>query len=375
MNAKKLIVVGMPMIAVTYGLSRFSYGLMLPYINETINMDQSTSGLISSLSYIAYCIAILFAMVCSNKVTPRSMLMVAGLSSIIGLGIISISSNPVVLGLGIFLAGLSTGLSSPPYADIVSANVETRLQNQTNSWINSGTSIGTAFTGAIAIIMADSWRETYLIFMVIAIFVLLINYKVLPKHRTLEKKVTVNHSKKEWKNSIPLIIASIFIGISCSAYWTFSRNFMLNLNSVPTYLGEWFWVIIGVAGLLGGTAGVFINKFGLTSAYRISVLALSTSSLILGIYHSNNIMGFLSPVLFGSSYIFMTGVLIVWGISVFKTNPSFGLGIPFLVLALGQAMGSIFSGVIADILGYQSLFVGASIIGYVTLLFKQNPIK
>ncbi|MFB5664092.1 hypothetical protein [Alteribacillus sp. HJP-4] len=187
--------------------------------------------------------------------------------------------------------------------------------------------------------------------------------------------MTVNHSKKEWKNSIPLIIASLFIGISCSAYWTFSRNFMLNLNSVPTYLGEWFWVIIGVAGLLGGTAGVFINKFGLTSAYRISVLALSTSSLILGIYHSNNIMGFLSPVLFGSSYIFMTGVLIVWGISVFKTNPSFGLGIPFLVLALGQAMGSIFSGVIADILGFQSLFVGASIIGYVTLLFKQNPIK
>lgn len=87
MNAKKLIAVGLPMIAVTYGLSRFSYGLMLPYINETMNMDQSTSGLISSLSYIAYCIAIIFAMACSNKFTPRSILVVAGLSSIIGLGI------------------------------------------------------------------------------------------------------------------------------------------------------------------------------------------------------------------------------------------------------------------------------------------------
>lgn len=118
MNARRLIVVGLPMIAVTYGLSRFSYGLMLPYINETMNMDQSTSGLISSFTYIAYCIAIIIVMACSNKITPRNILMVAGLFSIMGLGIISISSNPAVLGLGIFLAGLSTGFSSPPYADI-----------------------------------------------------------------------------------------------------------------------------------------------------------------------------------------------------------------------------------------------------------------
>ncbi|GGD54402.1 MFS transporter [Paenibacillus nasutitermitis] len=370
MNEKKLIVVGLPMIAVTYGLARFSYGLMLPYINETMNMDPSTSGLISSLSYIAYCIAIIFAMACSNKFTSKSILVVAGLSSIIGLGIISISPNSVVLGLGIFLAGLSTGLSSPPYANIVSTNVKARVQNQANSWINSGTSIGTAFTGAIAIFMANSWRETYLIFMVIAIFVLIVNFIILPKQQASEKKVMVGFSKKEWRHSIQLIIASLLIGISCSAYWTFSRDFMLNLDNVSTYLREWFWVIIGLAGLLGGTAGAFIDKFGLMNAYRISVLVLSTSSLLLGIYPDNNVTWFLSPVLFGSSYIFMTGVFIVWGISVFKTNPSFGLGVPFLILALGQAIGSIFSGVIADLSGYNTLFIGSSIIGYVTLVFK-----
>ncbi|WP_136605669.1 MFS transporter [Paenibacillus dokdonensis] len=370
MNTKQITAVGLPMIAVTYGLSRFSYGLMLPYINGTLNMDQSTSGLISSLSYIAYCIAIIFAMAFSNKFTPKSILMAAGLSSIIGLGIISISPNSVVLGSGIFLAGLSTGLSSPPYANIVSTNVETRLQNQANSWINSGTSIGTAFTGAIAILMTNSWRETYLIFMVIVIFVLFINYKVLPKQQVSEKKAIVGFSKKEWRHSIQLIIASLLIGISCSAYWTFSKDFILNLDNVPTSLGEWFWVIIGLAGLLGGTSGAFIDKFGLMSAYRISILVLSTSSLILGIYPDNNIIWFLSPVLFGSSYIFMTGVLLVWGISVFKTNPSFGLGVPFLILALGQAVGAILSGVIADLSGYYTLFIGSSIIGYVTLVFK-----
>ena len=372
MQSKKLITIGLATIAVTYGLSRFSYGLMLPYINEEMNMNPSASGLISSLSYLAYCLAIVLAMVFSNKVTPKSILMAAGMTSVIGLGVIAISSSPMILGLGIFLAGLSTGFSSPPYANIVDTNIEPRLQNQTNSWINSGTSIGTAFTGAIVILMADNWRGTYLIFLVIAILVLIANYKRLPKNQILKKENKASFSKREGKQSVQLILASLFLGISCSAYWTFSRDFILNLESAPSYLGEWLWVIIGVAGLLGGTAGVFINKFGLMTAYRVSVLALSTSSLLLGIFPGNNLIGFFSPALFGSSYIFMTGVLIVWGTSVFKSSPSFGLGVPFLMLALGQAAGSILSGLIADSAGYHALFIGASILGYINLVFRRD---
>lgn len=370
MNANKLILAGLPMIAVTYGLSRFSYGLMLPYINEALHMTQSTSGIISSLSYVAYCIAIVAAMMFSRRATSRFILVAAGLLSIVGLGVISVSLTPVGLGAGIFLAGMSTGLSSPPYASIVNTNVQSGAQNQTNAWINSGTSIGTAFTGAVAIMMVDSWRETYIIFMVIAVIVLAANYKVLPRTQTFEEKSSVGFVKEEWKQSVQLILASLLLGISSAAYWTFSRDFIVNLDSVPAYLGDWLWVIIGLAGLLGGTAGIVINRFGIKNAFRLSTVTLSTASLLLGSWPSSPVVGVLSPFLFGSSYVFITGVLIVWGVSVFRTNPSIGLGLPFLMLALGQAAGSIFSGVIAGSFGYHALFLIASAIGYVTIIFK-----
>ena len=370
MNANKLILAGLPMIAVTYGLSRFSYGLMLPYINEALHMTQSTSGIISSLSYMAYCIAIVAAMMFSRRATSRFILVAAGLLSIVGLGVISVSLTPVGLGAGIFLAGMSTGLSSPPYASIVNTNVQSGAQNQTNAWINSGTSIGTAFTGAVAIMMVDSWRETYIIFMVIAVIVLAANYKVLPRTQTFEEKSSVGFVKEEWKQSVQLILASLLLGISSAAYWTFSRDFIVNLNGVPAYLGDWLWVIIGLAGLLGGTAGIVINRFGIRNAFRLSTVTLSTASLLLGSWPGSPVVGVLSPFLFGSSYVFITGVLIVWGVSVFRTNPSIGLGLPFLMLALGQAAGSIFSGVIAGSFGYHALFLIASAIGYVTIIFK-----
>jgi predicted MFS family arabinose efflux permease len=374
MNANKLILVGLPMIAVTYGLSRFSYGLMLPYISESINMSSSTAGLISSLSYLAYCIAILLAMVFSRRFTPKFILMTAGFSSIFGLGIIAVSPSPLILGLGIFITGLSTGLSSPPYADVVSENIDKNLQNQTNSWINSGTSSGIALTGLVAIVLADQWRVSYFIYMGIAILVLITNYKLLPEHHSGEKHGATRFREENWRHSLQLIIASILIGISSSAYWTFSRDFILNLEHAPEYLGEWFWVIIGVAGFLGGTVGAVINKIGIRSAYRISVVLLSASSLTLVLYSGNKMTGFLSPSLFGSSYIFVSGVLILWGISVFKSNPSLGLGVPFVLLAFGQLIGSLLAGFIADIEGYPFLFIVFSLIGVFTLFLKPKSV-
>lgn len=370
MKSKVLVMAGLPMIAVTYGLSRFSYGLLLPGINQTMHMNQATSGIVSALSYIAYCLAIVTAMVVANKWPPRTILMIAGISAITGLGLIAGSFNAVLLGTGVFLAGLSTGFSSPPYADIVDSQIEKSKQNQVNSWINSGTSIGTALAGLTAIWLVDNWRGAYILFMGIAILVTAVNYKVTPKQEKTKHRLRLKLSKKERGNVVKLGIAALVIGFSCSAYWLFSRDLMLHVDTVSGYVGKWFWVIIGAAGILGGTVGIFIHKFGIAMAYIMSIAALSTASLLLSIPALNNFLGLLSPMLFGSAYIFMSGVLLVWGISVFQDNPSFGLGMPFFLLAFGQAIGAAVSGIVAGWIGYETLFFGAAIVGYATVFLK-----
>lgn len=372
MKSKVLVMAGLPMIAVTYGLSRFSYGLLLPGINQTLHMNQATSGIVSALSYIAYCLAIVTAMIVANKWPPRTILMIAGISAITGLGLIAGSFNAVLLGTGVFLAGLSTGFSSPPYADIVDSQIEKSKQNQVNSWINSGTSIGTALAGLTAIWLVDNWRGAYVLFMGIAILVTAVNYKGTPKQEKTKHQLRLKLSKKERGHAVKLGITALVIGFSCSAYWLFSRDFMLHVDTVSVYVGKWFWVIIGAAGILGGTVGIFIHKFGIAMAYIMSIAALSTASLLLSIPALNNFLGLLSPMLFGSAYIFMSGVLLVWGISVFQDNPSFGLGMPFFLLAFGQAIGAAVSGIVAGWIGYETLFFGAALVGYATLLLKPD---
>lgn len=80
------------------------------------------------------------------------------------------------------------------------------------------------------------------------------------------------------------------------------------------------------------------------------------------------IVPFLSSLIFGVSYIFITGVLLVWGVKIIVKNASFGIGIPLLMLAVGQVLGSIVAGPFIADLGYTMTFIIYGLIGLVALL-------
>src|SRR5699024_9310947 len=85
---------------------------------------------------------------------------------------------------------------------------------------------------------------------------------------------------------------------------------------------------------------------------------------------------YVSAGIFGCSYIFLTGVLLVWGIRVFITNASLGIGVPFLILAVGQVIGSILAGWFIGVWGYAPSFILYGIIGMIaTLIGPKNHRK
>src|SRR3712207_9038476 len=61
------------MIAVTYGLARFAYGLFLPEMRESLDLSESVLGLIGAGSYAGYCFAVLGALVFTSRSGPRFM--------------------------------------------------------------------------------------------------------------------------------------------------------------------------------------------------------------------------------------------------------------------------------------------------------------
>lgn len=95
---------------------------------------------------------------------------------------------------------------------------------------------------------------------------------------------------------------------------------------------------------------------------------MSAASILLALTPIVWIVSFLSSLIFGVSYIFITGVLLVWGVKIFVKNASLGIGIPFLMLAVGQVLGSIVAGPFIEDLGYTMPFIIYGLIGLVALL-------
>lgn len=370
MKFSKLVLPGISMIAVTYGLARFGFGLLLPDINQSLGMSELVTGLISSLFYLSYCFTIVPSTVLTTRKGPRQMIMLAGLAAFVGMLLMSVTPNAWLLAVGVLFAGGSTGLISPPYGATISLWINEKQQGKANTWINSGTSFGIVLSGIGAILLSPHWRLTYLIYAFLTLLVLIWNFKIIPKTNQHPKiRLEQGHlSIRGVKGAVPLIFASLILGIATAPFWTFSRSFVEMTGHYSDWQLSLFWIVIGLFGVLGGLSGSLIERFGLSISYKLAVLLTSAASIILSISSGHLVLSYLSAAIFGSFYVFFTGILLVWGIRVFITNASLGIAVPFLLLAVGQVIGSLLAGMFIGTWGYHLSFILFGIIGMVAMM-------
>src|SRR3712207_6757615 len=152
------------MIALTYGLARFAYGLFLPEMRESLDLSERVLGLIGAGSYAGYCLAILVALVFTSRTGLRFMAVAAGVVAVVGMATVAGAPEAWVLALGILVAGSSSGLASPPMGEAVVMFVREGFQDRANTLVKSGTNIGGALSRPTAHLVAEQWRLAWAAF-------------------------------------------------------------------------------------------------------------------------------------------------------------------------------------------------------------------
>ena len=69
-----------------------------------------------------------------------------------------------------------------------------------------------------------------------------------------------------------------------------------------------------------------------------------------------------AAAVFGSAYIALTGVLLVWATRTYSTRPALGVGLAFFTIAVGQAVGAPLVGLGADLFSLPSVFVASAVV-------------
>jgi predicted MFS family arabinose efflux permease len=369
----KLIPAGLAIVASTYGLARYTYGLFVPEIQAEFGISTEIMGLIASGSYGGYLGATLFGSSISGVMGPRLPIIIGGLAATIGMTIIALSQSPWLLALGVILAGTSPGFTYPPIADAVMEYISRSQQNRTYAVINSGTSVGVIIAGPSALLVTGDWRWAWGGFAVFAAIATFWNALLLPSRKHAQGLYT-SVPKLRWawfvgSRSARLFIVAFLFGSVTAVYWTFAVDLLISYGTLIETQSRVFWVIIGAFGLLGGAAGDLVSRFGLRSTFRIAIIVVAIGIGLPALLPTQGMAVFPSAMAFGATFILITGLFGIWSVHVFYDRPSAGFGATFFMISAGQLIGPSIAGVLAAWWEMTFVFQLSSLLCFATAFF------
>lgn len=219
----RTVVPGVGMIAVTFGLARYGYGLLLPDMQASLGVDTATAGLIASGAYVAYLAANFAVVWLTARFGPRLPIGVAAGLAAAGMFTIAAASGVITLSVGVLVAGAAAGVAFPPYADVVAHAVPPRRQALSWSAISSGTGWGVALAGPVAILLGARWRIAWLVFALLALAVGILAVRAAPRRATGPRPLpALSWSWLICPRSRPLLLSSVLVGVGSSIWWAFS---------------------------------------------------------------------------------------------------------------------------------------------------------
>jgi predicted MFS family arabinose efflux permease len=356
-----LVWAGTALIGTCYGFARFAYGLFAPEFQTTFGIGRTVAGVIGAGSYIGYCIAIVVSLVLTERFGARRLAVSAGLVATVGTAMVALAPSTQVLAAGVVIAGSSTGLASPPMAAAVSRWVHDRVRDRTQAMVNAGTGIGVLVSGPIALSLFDQWRWAWAAFAVLAAGVTVWVRKTVPF--TASERAGDSSQRGHVPGTARMALAAFLMGLSSAAVWVFGRDLVTSVGAASGLVSSLMWTVIGAAGVIGALGGDLVARAGLARSWTVVMIAMAAATVLLVLAPDSTVAVFASATVFGASYIILTAVLLLWSLRIYPDRSAFGVGLSFLVLALGQSVGAPLVGVLTDAAGATTGFLTCAGLG------------
>jgi predicted MFS family arabinose efflux permease len=360
---------GVAMIAVTFGLARYGYGLLLPEMRAEFAMGAEAAGFISSGAYASYLGANVGVVWVITRYGARAAVGLAAVLAATGMAVISIAGSVPVLALGVVVAGAAAGLAYPPYADLVDRQVTEPRRDAAWSAISSGTGWGVAVAGPIAVVAGDQWRLAWGGIVVLAVAAGALAVRLAPAHGP--RHVVRPQLSWTWffcPRSRPLLCSAVIVGATSSVWWAFGVDAM-RTSGMDATSARVVYAACGVASVLASFSGAAYDRLGLRQGYLITCGLLAGSLAVFGLATDRVSVALIGALAFGVLYCAIIAAQGIWSSRVFSDHPAAGLAAVNTALTVGTLLGPTLAGLGLEHLGYRWTFVGAALITVAALPF------
>jgi predicted MFS family arabinose efflux permease len=369
--AVRLVSAGAACIAVTFGLARYGYGLMLPDLRAALDLDSATLGVIGSGSFAAYLLTTASSGLLAARVGARRLVVTGGALAVAGMVIVASAQSAAALAAGIVVAGASSGLVFPPFADAVQQRLPAERRPRALAIISSGTGWGVLVSVPIALAAGADWRLAWVVFAALALLATLWAAVAL-RGTTASPAEAVDRLRPSWfvcPRSGPLLAGAFLIGLGSSVYWTFAVDLVAEEGGVAPSAARLVLALVGAASLVGGVSGELVERLGARATFIAGSLALTASLALIAAAPGAWLAVVPSAILFGAAYNVLLAVDAIWSARVYAGRPATGLAAVMFTLAVGLLLGPAGAGAVAASAGLPAaFFAGAGVVAVIALL-------
>ena len=357
-----LVAAGAGVIAVTYGLIRFGYGLHLPTFTAEFALPAAVAGSIAAGSFAGFCAAALLAQRLLALGHPRATLWTAGALATAGALMTAAAWSAGSLAVGVLVAGSAAGAASPALVTAVAATVRLPAADRAQAVVNSGTGVGVVAGGLLAAALAGQWRLLWVGFAVAAVWATWRTDRLTTWPSTPAIPRAAHRPGADLAALRPALLAALLAGAGSAAVWTFSRDLLTTAAGMPAATTALLWCVLGGAAVLGAFSGDLVQRLGLRPTWVASAVVMAAATALLVVLPASAPLAATALAAFGGSYVVLSGALIACATRVTPDRAAESTATLFIALTAGQALGAAALGAVAGATSLGTSFLGAAVL-------------
>lgn len=362
---------GLLLVLTTTGFARMAYGAVLPYMQASMQMTNSQTGLIGTMMFLGYLVTVGLSGVLAMRFGAKTVLLSGNLLVLLSMIGISASKQFWMVCLFMFFSGAGSALVFTPLMSIVIGRFPQK-RGMALGLLLSGAGIGMLVSGfTIPLIIRQfpdlSWRAVWIFFSIISVIVFVIAFAIL-KNPDAPQNKQINEKPQWLKNRELMKIAGLYflLGVAYLIPNLYQTSFMLK-SGLSNEIAGMVFSIAGIFSIVGGPIwGSFSDKIGAQKTILIAWILAMAGDLIP--IFSPSVTGFIiSSIIWGSSIGGMVTLIQVKGAEQVPLQyVSAAIGFISIFYAVGQAVGPGISGSLID---HAGSYVGAYVFGAIVYAF------